>query len=389
VAPFALAEYERRLRRTRERMEAAGIDVLLVSDPANMHWLSGFDAHSFYVGQMLIVALDEDRPLWVGREMDAVAARMTTWMGEEHIVGYGDELVQASGRHAMRFMADVVRDRGWHARRIAVEMDAYFYTARDHAELVAGLGAEPADGALLVNWARAVKSPAELKLMRRAARIAERAMETALERIAPGVRGCDVAAEVYRAQISGTPEHGGHYTASTPFLPTGRRSAAPHLGWTDAPHRTGESTTVELNGCVERYHVPLSRTVSLGEPPDALRRVAEGVVAGLGAAIEAMRPGATSEEVEAAWRRAAGAHGIAKASRLGYGIGVAYPPTTNERTMSLRPGDRTVLEPGMTLHVIPGIWTPDWGVIISEGVLVGAHGPEPFCTLPRELVVKA
>jgi Xaa-Pro aminopeptidase len=158
--------------------------------------------------------------------------------------------------------------------------------------------------------------------------------------------------------------------------------------WTDARYEPGETTPMELVACRHRYHAPIGRTVFLGTPPADVLRVAEGVVEGLTAALDAIRPGVACEEVEAVWRTTAARFGIEKPSRLGYSFGIAYPPTWGDRTLSLRPGDRTLLEPGMTLHVIPGIWLADWGVVITESIRVTETGCEPLCNLPRQLFVK-
>ena len=93
------------------------------------------------------------------------------------------------------------------------------------------------------------------------------------------------------------------------------------------------------------------------------------------------------EAVEAAWRRVAARGGVTKESRIGYAVGLNYPPDWGEHTLSLRPGDTTVLEPNMTLHLILGIWQDDWGIEISECFRVAERGAEPFCRFPRELVV--
>ncbi|MBR0565560.1 M24 family metallopeptidase, partial [Azoarcus sp. L1K30] len=74
--------------------------------------------------------------------------------------------------------------------------------------------------------------------------------------------------------------------------------------------------------------------------------------------------------------------------RCGYPIGASYPPDWGERTMSLRPGDRTELRPGMTFHFMPGIWEDDWGLEITESILITDTGVETLCNTPRKLFVK-
>ena len=78
----------------------------------------------------------------------------------------------------------------------------------------------------------------------------------------------------------------------------------------------------------------------------------------------------TCEAVEAAWRGYIARFGLEKASRIGYSVGLGYPPDWGEHTMSLRPGDTTELEPGMAFHMICGMWMDDWGFEASETFVV-------------------
>ena len=389
MAAFERAEYAARLAKTKARMEAAGIEVLLAADPANMNYLTGYDGWSFYVHQLVVLALGDDEPVWIGRLQDANGAKVTTYLAEEHIVGYPDRYVQSTERHPMDFVADYLKQRGWERAPIGVEMDAYYFTAAAHEALVRNLpDAAFHDATALVNWVRAIKSPAEIAYIREAARIIEKVMGVAIDAVSPGIRQCDAAAAIHQAAIRGTAEAGGDYTAIVPLLPTGLGTSTPHLTWSDEVFKEGEATILELAGCRRRYHCPMARTVQLGSPPAKLADTAEVVVEGLEAALEAARPGTTAEEVEAAWRRVIARHGIEKESRIGYSAGLNYPPDWGEHTVSLRPGDRTVLEPGMTIHLIPGIWMEDWGIEISEFFLVTEQGAETFTDFPRKLFVK-
>ncbi len=386
---FEAAEYRERQAKTKARMAAEGVDVLLATDPANMCYLSGYDGWSFYVHQLLVVALDADAPIWIGRGMDAGAAKVTTYLAHDEILGYPDDYVQSTEKHPMDYVSGVIEARGWGGLRIGVEMDAYYFTAACLASLERNLpNATFVDATGLANWVRIVKSPAELEYMRRAARIVERVMATAFDAVSPGVRQCDAAAAIYQAEISGTPEFGGDYTALVPMLPSGVGTSTPHLTWTEEPFVEGEATILELAGCHRRYHCPMARTVFLGTPPTKMADTAAVVVEGLEAALDAVEPGMTAEAVEAVWRATIARHGIVKDSRIGYSTGLNYPPDWGEHTISLRPGDKTVLEPNMTLHMIPGVWFDDWGIEISECFRVTETGAEPLADVPRELVVK-
>jgi ectoine hydrolase len=78
---------------------------------------------------------------------------------------------------------------------------------------------------------------------------------------------------------------------------------------------------------------------------------------------------------------------LRKDSRVGYSVGLAYPPDWGERTVSLRPGDHTILEAGMCFHIQAGLWLQDFGVAISESFVVTANGGDRLCEVARELIV--
>ncbi|MFZ0725866.1 MAG: M24 family metallopeptidase [Desulfobacterales bacterium] len=387
---FSKDEYLSRIEKAKRRMDAAGIQVLIVSDPANMNYLTGYDGWSFYVPQAAVVALDAAEPLWIGRGMDAAGARHTTFLSPDNIIGYPDHYVQNPLKHPLNFVADQLKNRGWAKRSIGVEMDAYYFSARGYAALQADLpGAAFKDANLLVSWVRIVKSEREIAFMQQAGKIAERVMQTAIDTVAPGVRECDAVAEIYRAQMRGTDAFGGDYPAIVPMMPTGEKTSTPHLTWTDDPYGNEVAVNLELAACRHRYHSPLARTVYLGaNPPQKLSETAAIVVEGLEAALNAVRPGVVCEEVELAWRRVIARAGLEKESRIGYSMGLNYPPDWGEHTASLRPGDKTVLQPNMTFHMILGMWMDDWGFECSESFRVTELGCETFADFPRRLFVK-
>lgn len=265
---FERSEYERRIRRVKERMDHHGIEVMLVVDPANMNYLTGYDGWSFYVHQGVIVALDRDEPIWFGRQQDSSGARLTTWLSEASIVGYPDEYVQSRYTHTMVFVAGLLRERGLAGRNLGVEMDNYWFSARMLLTLEQELpGTKITDGHNLVNWVKTVKSAPEIAYMREAARICETAMETAIEHIEVGAWEKDVAAKVVEAQIRGTDSYGGDSPAIFPIMPSAERTSSAHL--TFDPDRTTS----------QRSPIPSSRgstapwsSYSPGSPPKRSRR---------------------------------------------------------------------------------------------------------------------
>ncbi|MHB1392133.1 MAG: aminopeptidase P family N-terminal domain-containing protein [Clostridia bacterium] len=218
---FDAMEYRERLEKTKKSMDDNGIEVLIVTDPANMNYLTGFDGWSFYVHQCLIVMVDQEEPIWVGRGQDGNAARLTTWLSEENIRAYTDDYVQSLIKHPMDFVSDIIEEKGYDNKIIATEMDTYYYTAKCQERLVLGLPkARFKEGTNLVNWVKIIKSDSEIGYIRKAARIVENAMQVAYDSIDEGIRQCDAAANVYHAQISGTEDYGGDYASIVPLMPS-------------------------------------------------------------------------------------------------------------------------------------------------------------------------
>ena len=387
--PFGTEEFAARLRKTKARMAAAGLDAMICSDPANMNYLSGYNGWSFYVHQGVIVLQDAEWPLWFGRGQDVNGAKLTTILPADNILGYQDTYVQSKTLHPMQEVARHLAVRGLKTGRIGVEADSYYFTGRSLDVLRAELpNATIVDADGLVNWVRAVKSDAEIGLMKQAAQITERIMHTAIERIGVGVRQCDVAADIQAAGARGTPEFAGDYPAIVPLMPSGVGTSGPHITWLDEPFMAQTGTTIEIAGVRHRYHVPMTRTVYLGTPPQKMVDAAKVVVEGISAALAVAKPGAGSRDVHRAWTETIARHGLVKDSRCGYSIGLNYPPDWGERTISLRANDETILEPNMTIHFMPGIWLDDWGIAISEAIRITDTGVEAFCNFPRELFVK-
>ena len=258
IKAFEDAEFERRRSAVRHRMEDAGFDLLVCQDPANMNWLTGFDGWSFYTPQAVLVHRDDGHPIWFGRAQDARSATITTNLPAGNIVAFSEPLVHHSTRHPFDELCELIRQRGWGRARIGVDFDAHYYTARAHRHLVTGLpDATVSDNRELVNWARLVKSPAELAYMREAGALATRVMNQALDGLVPGRRQKDIIADVYHTQVSG--EDGGYgdytracYTISDKLWSPSRQS----MELTQPHSRTPVS---EATGNVSLSHLAVQR----------------------------------------------------------------------------------------------------------------------------------
>ncbi|MGM0603616.1 MAG: M24 family metallopeptidase [Bacillota bacterium] len=387
---FSESEYKSRVKKTKERMEKAGIDVLMSTHPANMNYLTGYDGWSFYVHQCVLVSLDQEEPVWIGRNMDANAAKVTTYLSSENIRNYADDYVHSPiGKHPVDYMVDVIKEKGWEDKTIGLEMDQFYFTHKTYEILAENLPkAEFEDANLLVAMVRQVKSVQEIEFMKKAGKIAEKVMQTGIESVGVGVRECDAAAEISKAQISGTDEFGGDYPAIVPLMPAGAGIDAPHLTWSDRKYEKNEPIILELSGCYNRYHAPMARTVYLGEPPKRMKEITEIVVEGLEETLDFIKPGVTCEAVEEKWRNSIAKGELVDASRLGYSFGLNYPPDWGEQTASMRPHDKTVLKENMTFHLIPIIWQDDIGFEMSSAIRITEDGCEEFYNFPKKLFTK-
>lgn len=384
---FEVSEYQHRVTRVKEAMRAKGIDTLLISNPANQFYVTGYDGWSFYTPQMVVVSLGAEEPIWFGRKMDAVGAKFTAFLAEENVIAYPDKYVGTPDLHPMDYLVTILRDKGWHKGRIAAEQDDYYYSAKWNRILTEGFGqGEFDDGFLLVNRIRMKKSTQEIEYMSQAGQIATLAMDSARKLVHPGVRQCDVMAELYRVTISGTPEFGGTFPCKPPNAMVGELASAPHLSWTDAPLEEDEVFYIEMGGVRHRYHSPLSRCVYVGNPPSELVRTTAIIREGLEAALDVIKPGIECQDMARAWDNVIRKYGIEKDSRIGYPVGIGFPPTWGELTCSLRAGDTTVMEENMTFHCIPALWLEKFGLVISETFVVTENGARTFADCPRELL---
>ncbi len=387
--PFSDAEYERRIALTRSAMQRAGIELLFVTDPSNQNWLTGYDGWSFYVHQGVMLPLVGD-PIWWGRYMDMLGGRRTCWMRDENIVGYADHFVQSTVRHPMQDLAEHIRELGLDKSQIGVEMENYYYSAKAHDVLTRELpDATFMDATALVNWQRIVKSDEEIAFIRKAAKISEKVVQTAIDRAEPGVPKNQLVADIIHAGISGVDDIWGDYPAIVPLTPSGLDATAAHLTWNGDPMRTGEATFFELSGCYHRYHAPLCRTVYLGQPPREMLEAEKAQIEGIEAGLEAARAGNRTCDIAIAFYGVLEKYGIQREGRCGYSVGLSYPPDWGERTASIRTEDQTLLEPGMVFHFMPALWMESWGLETTETILIPEDGPaEALCNMPRKMFVK-
>ncbi|MDC3100619.1 M24 family metallopeptidase, partial [Candidatus Pelagibacter sp.] len=372
---FSKNEYKERLKKVQSSMQKKGIELLISQDTANMNYLTGYDAWSFYYAQCVIIHINSDEPICFIRAQDAGGAFIKTYLKKENIVIYDEKYIHTWPSHPYDALVDLLKKNKWDKLKIGVEMDAHYFTAYCYEKLKQGLpNAIIKDSERLVNWVRIVKSNAEIDFMKKAAIISENAMKTAMEIINPGVRQCDAVAEIQKTLFMGTNDFGGEYASIATLLPTGKGTSASHLTASDEKFVTGEATVVELSGTYKRYHAPMARTVNLGKPEqkkiDAMYATNEALEAG----IKASKPGNTANDVAEKFWAILDKYKIKKESRTGYSIGIGYPPDWGEHTLNISKGDMTILKPNVCYHMIAVMQFGDWGVEASESIRITEEG---------------
>jgi Xaa-Pro aminopeptidase len=382
------AIFERRIRLVQARMVGAGLDLLVVSAPENMHYLSGYDGWSFYLNQCLLLARDRASPVWIGRGSDVHAAQASPVINPTDTHTYGDQYIQSHTLNPYDFVADQIVSMGWAQRRIGVPMDDYYFSARAFSTLARRLPhATIVDDLKLVNWVRAIKELGEIQAIRRAGQIAAGALLAGLSAARPGVRTAEIAASVLRALT--VPETGfaGSYSAIAPLIIDGDGPAQPHTTWSDAVVGDGSSFILELAGVHGRYHCPIARTICLGEPP-AIRRAAVDAQAECLQTVEAVaKPGKSCGELAQNCAAILAKHGFSKAGRFGYSTGIGYPPDWGEHTVSVRANETTILERDMILFFIPALWGDEWSVAVGETFHITDEGAQRITNAPYDLIV--
>mgnify|MGYP001434129709 CR=1 FL=1 len=243
------------------------------------------------------------------------------------------------------------------------------------------LGSVPVLATSVLRRLRMIKDPAEIDALRKAGAAIDRVHARVPEFLVPGRTEADVAADIAEAIVAE-----GHSDVAFIIVGSGPHGADPHHECSDRTLQVGDIVVVDIGGpYAPGYHSDCTRTYSIGEPdPEIARRYAV-LQRAQRAAVDAVRPGVTAEQIDAAARDVLAAEGLAEAfvHRTGHGIGLSV-----HEEPYIVAGNNVPLEAGMAFSVEPGIYFPgQWGARIEDIVIVTADGAEPVNHRPHELVV--
>ncbi|MDZ7705358.1 MAG: Xaa-Pro peptidase family protein [Trueperaceae bacterium] len=346
-----------RLDKLREQFEACEIDALLVTYPANVRYLSDFSTPTD--GRVLITP-DEALLLTDGRYTAQAAEEsslQTEIISHDWLGWLGDKLGE--------------RRLGFEAQHVTVTQLGRF---RDV------LQCEPVETTALVGTLRLHKTEAEIELLRKAARITDRAFSEILDAIKPGVREIDVALELERIMRS----HGAEDISFDIIVASGVRSAMPHGVASTKPIGNNEFVTLDFGAVVGGYHADMTRTVAVGKVSDDLRAIYDAVLDAEQQALDAIAPGKNGQDIDLLARRVLDEAGYGEyfSHSLGHGVGLEIHegPRLSRHVAQ-------VLEPTMTVTIEPGVYIPDQaGVRIEDLAVITGDGFERLSHSDKQLI---
>ncbi|WP_419193303.1 M24 family metallopeptidase [Kolteria novifilia] len=343
-------------------LKSKGADALLVSDPVNVAYLTGFRGDS----SELLVTKSRSLLLSDGRFTDQVA---------EECPGL-DAVIRGTGESMTKAITKTLKKLG--CRAIGFER-AYLTVARHEALKEALPSAEWVGLENMVEDLRQIKDREEIAQIREAIAFAERAF---------GILRASLRLSDTEKSLADDMEHylrrsGATQCAFPSIIAAGRRAALPHAIPTDQPIGESEFVLIDWGAKGTFYHSDLTRVLVTRKISRKFAKIYETVQKAQSQAIDAIRPGVTAGDVDAVARgviEKAG-HGSAFSHSLGHGIGMAV-----HEGPGLRRGSETVLEPGMVVTVEPGIYLNDWGGIrLEDDVLVTKDGHEVLTSVPKHL----
>lgn len=351
-----------RLDKLRQAMRNSGLDGFIVTNMQNWRYISGFTGDN-----AVLLITEKDKILITDfRYLD---------QADEETDGY--EIVKSTASTHDN-LAEHVAKLG--LKKVGFEESTISY--REYKSLNSKLsGTELFPTSNVIEKIRQVKDNEEIKAIRRAAEIADKAFKHILNIIKPGISEIEIAAELeYQMKKMGSEE-----PAFDTIIASGVRSALPHGAASSKTLGDGEFVTIDFGAVIEGYHSDMTRTMIIGEPDSKQKKIYDIVLQAQVTAVQAVRPWAKCLEIDSVARNIIDAEGYGE--NFGHGLGHSVGLEIHERP-AFNTRDDTVLEPGMVMTVEPGIYISNWGgVRIEDLVLVTENGYEVISTSPKHLIM--
>ena len=355
-------------------------DSMLLFSQESMYWLTGYDTFGFCFFQCLV--LGSHRTVLLTRSADRLQARITSNIEDIKVWIDGDDAAPA------RDLASLVQDMGLSGKRLAVETDTHGLTARNYIALTEAFDgiAEIVDSSDIISKLRLVKSEEELGYVRKAAVLADDALDAAAALIAPGAYEGEILAAMHGAIFSG----GGDYPGNEFIIGSGENALLCRYSSGRRKPSSEDQLTLEFAGVYRHYHAALMRTAVIGSPRNMHVAMHSAATDALLRCEECIAPGSQMQDVFKAHAETLDGAGF-RSSRLnacGYSLGARFTPTWMEREM-FRPDSRTMMEPGMVFFVHIILVDAESGTAMSTGrtSIVTHQGSEQLSRHDLEMIV--
>ena len=377
---FSLDEFQRRYDLIQDKMKTEGLDALLVRGPENITYLCGYETPGYYKYHCVVVTPDKD-PIFVIRSYEIINVPEYSWITKAVLVEEDD--------HPPSLTASVLQELELNGKRIGVEKQGFYYTVEEHETLCKELSNAEFVDAIQILWdARVIKSPDEIAFIRKSSDIVDKAMRAGWNATDHGISADEINATVNRTIF----ENGGEYMGLPPFVLGGERSCLPHQTGGSNVLKQGDVMFFEISASQHRYCCARMYTIFIGTPKQEMLDCAKVLIDAVSEAMTFIKAGRTAHECDEHVRSFVRKHGFGDnyRNRLGYSIGINYPPDWGEgEILSLRQGEERELQPGMTFHMPPtNMKYREYGIGYSESIVVTEKGCEKFSNIPLELIIK-
>ncbi len=377
---FSVAEYQERIARVRAEMETAGFDLLLVTFLPNLCYLAGYNTYAVARHACLLLPLKGSLKIQVA-SMEIPAILLTGWVEDIETYDWNQTASVPDQLAALVKSTALEKKRiGLELKRTSLSVDLYNRLRRLLPDAQFG------DASDLLFKVRLMKSAAELKYMREAARITLAGITSSLAVIAPGKTDNDVASAGYDGMLAA----GSEFLSSVPTITTGYRSGWSHTTFKRVRLKVGDTVFLEYGGCYQRYTSTLMRTAIIGEAPPDVRRVADAARETVKLIIQNVKAGRTADDVARAAQKGHASVNSEVYFQEVYGesVGLGFPGTAVEGLNLIARGCHDVLLPGMTFHLPIALRVPGkFCVGLSEMIAVTETGCDILTEEERDLVV--
>ncbi len=378
----------KRVARAHEMMERFGLDALVAFEYANGRYLAGLRplyAPNFLVRQAAVVTSASDDVICFVHQDDTPHRRKTMyWMPEGHVREFPTgTMLEGGGADAIAPIGAALKDLGFKNGRVGVDIGTTASLRNIEALL---RGSEVVDGNGCLNAARAVKFPEEVELMRIASAVVDAALHVAVSCVQPGIRECEILAEVMRVFY----RHGAEIPQCNLIVCTGENTAPMQRFAGETMVRPGDLVFMDIGACFNGVFSEATRTVVCGEPNGRQRAVYSLAHSVHEEVIKALVPGRSGTDVQQAAEQALSDNELGRFMQkmvIAHGIGVGYaeppfisPPGRSTPSFTVEEGTVVAVVPTIIVEGIPG----GGGVRLEDVIAVGAGGPERLTKFPYD-----